>query len=220
MEHFGVKLRERKKGFNINRNTFAMINTKPSLPFFDSLVKINAYVDEVGSAYKKEWCEEYRKICLKNYYLNMKYFSMLDEKEFNDSLNKFLKQYKGFKNVENLNKYKFVEGYYILVLDEYKQIYIGKSSDIRKRIVQHWTKIKSFDRTLLPMYAYEKSTFSIDFFGALDTTRIFVWKTKMEEGIERELIQNFPKKFCTNRIGGDVTIGIEALATMNVRDLK
>lgn len=220
MEHFGVKLRDRKKGFNINRDNFAMINTKPSLPFFDSLVKVNAYVDEVGSEYREEWCEEYRKICLKNYDLNMKYFSMLDKKEFNDSLNKFLKQYKGFKTVEDLNKYKFVQGYYILVLDEYKQVYIGKSSDIKNRIVQHWTKIKNFDRTLLPMYAYEKSMFSIDFFCALDTTRIFVWKTKMEEGIERELIQNFPKKFCTNRIGGDVTMGIEALATMNARDLK
>ena len=106
-----------------------------------------------------------------------------------------------------------------MVLDEYKQVYIGKTTDIRKRIMQHWSRIKPFDRTLFPMYAYEKSGFSIDFFRALDTTRIFVWKKHIVEGLEEELIGNFPKSFCTNRIGGDVSNAIAILGKIKERNL-
>lgn len=217
MEHFGVKLIKRDKSFNLNRDEFAIINTKPSIPFSSALSKRNAYADETGSFYSQEWCKEYRELCLKNYDLNMKYFSMLDTKEFNTSLSSFLVKYDKFKEISDLNEYAGIEGYYIMVLDEYKQAYIGKTEDIKKRIMQHWSKSKPFDRTLFPMYAYDKSCFSIDFFRALDTTRIFAWKKKMSDKLEAELIDNFPAAFCTNRIGGDVTNGIQALATMNKR---
>lgn len=219
MEYFGVKLIKKNKEFKLVRNEFAIINTKPSLPFFSELAKNNAYIDESGSAYSEEWCKEYRELCLKNYDLNMKYFSLLDKIEFNKSLECFLQQYKRFKEVTNLTEYAGVEGYYLMVLDEYKQVYIGKSDDIKKRIMQHWSKTKEFDRTLLPMYAYDKSCFSIDFFRAFDTTRIFVWKKKISNGTEAELIQNYPAQFCTNRIGGDITNSILALGTMNKRQL-
>jgi hypothetical protein len=69
------------------------------------------------------------------------------------------------------------------------------------------------------MYAWEKSTLSIDFFRALDTTRIYAWKKKISDGIEAELIRNFPTQFCTNRIGGDVTSALQAVGTMNTRSL-
>ena len=85
--------------------------------------------------------------------------------------------------------------------------------------MQHWSKTKPFDRTLFPMYAYDKSCFSIDFFRALDTTRIFAWKNKLSNGVETELISNFPAHFCTNRIGGDITKAIQAIVTMNKRQL-
>lgn len=62
-----------------------------------------------------------------------------------------------------------------------------------------------------------KSCFSIDFFRALDTTRIYVWKREVEDGVEAELISNFPKDYCTNRIGGDIVNGIESIATLNER---
>ena len=74
----------------------------------------------------------------------------------------------------------------MMVLDKYKQAYIGKSDNIEQRIRHHWSQNKSFDRTLFPMYAVEKSVFSIDFFRALDTTRIYVWKRGLWDGIERE----------------------------------
>lgn len=217
MEHFGVKLIDRGNGFRLTRKGFAQINTKPSLPYFESLAKRNAYTDEHGTAYSESWCAEYREICLKNFDRNMEYFSKLDKTAFDAALSSFLLKYKRFVEVSNLNDFNGVEGFYIMVLDEYKQAYIGKSEDIRKRIMQHWSKTKAFDRTLFPMYAWEKSTFSIDFFRALDTTRIYVWKRKMSDGIEAELIKGFPTQFCTNRIGGDVTSALQAIGTLNTR---
>lgn len=219
MDHFGVKLINKGKQFNLNRDEFAITNTKPSLPYFKSLAERNAYVDEAGTTYREEWCIEYRELCLKNFDLNMEYFSLLNQQEFNDSLNHFLNKYNKFIEIHDLNEYIGIEGYYIMVLDKYKQVYIGKSNDITKRIKQHWSRTKPFDRTLLPMYEYKKSCFSIDFFRALDTTRIFVWEKKMSNGIEEELISNFPSVFCTNRIGGDITTAIQALATINKRNL-
>ena len=219
MEYFGVKLINRGKEFKLTREGFAIISRKPSLPFFPELAKINAYADENGSLYSEEWCKEYHELCMKNFDLNMKYFSMLDKNDFNNSLDTFLKRYKNFKEVTDLSTYAGSEGYYLMVLDEYKQVYIGKTEDIKKRIMQHWSKTKAFDRTLCPMYAYEKSCFSIDSFRAFDTTRIYVWEKKMSDGIEAELIKNFPAQFYTNRIGGDITNALQAMATMNKRDL-
>lgn len=217
MEHFGVKLIDRGKGFRLTRDGFAPINVKPSLPYFESLAKRNAYAGEYGTAYSKNWCAEYREVCLKNFDRNMDYFSKLDKAAFDAALSSFLSKYKQFVEVTNLNDFNGIEGFYIMVLDEYKQAYIGKSEDLRKRIMKHWSTTKPFDRTLFPMYAWEESTFSIDFFRALDTTRIYAWKKTISDGIEAELVRNFPAQFCTNRIGGDVTNALQALGTMNTR---
>lgn len=219
MEHFGVKLINRGKAFNLVRDEFALINTKPSLPYFESLAAKNAYADEQGSAYSETWCTEYRDICLQNYDLNMEYFSKLDKAAFNKALSSFLSQYRRFVEVNNLNDFAGIEGFYIMVLDEYKQVYIGKTDDIKKRIMSHWSKTKPFDRTLFPMYAWETSTFSIDFFRALDTTRIYAWKKKTTDEFEAELIRNFPAEFYTNRIGGGITNALQAISTINKRCL-
>lgn len=217
MEHFGVNLINRGKSFKLVREEFAIIDTKPSLPYFASLAERKAYADESGSAYDESWCQKYRELCLKNYDLNMEYYSMLDKTEFDKSLESFFQENKGFKEVINLTDYSGIEGYYLMVLDEYKQVYIGKTYDIKRRIMTHWSRTKPFDRTLFPMYAWDTSCFSIDFFRALDTTRIFVWKRRVSEGIEAKLIRTFPSKFSTNRIGGDITNAIEAIATMKKR---
>ena len=220
MEHFGIKLINRGKSFKLTRDEFALISPKPSLPYFVSLAKRNAYTDDQGNEYTDEWCKEYRELCLKNYDLHMEYFSKLDKRYFEKALLAFLAKYRKFTEVKDLNDYVDTEGYYIMVLDEYKQVYIGKSENVKRRIMQHWSKTKPFDRTLFPMYAWDKSSFSIDFFRALDTTRIFVWKKHISEGVEAELISNFPPQFCTNRIGGDITNAILAIASANKREFK
>lgn len=219
VEHFGVKIANRKYAAKLVREEFALINTKPSLPFFKELLEKGAYADEEGTAYKEEWCKEYREICLKNYDLNMRYFSLLDKDEFERELELFIKRHNGFEEIFDLNACDGEEGYYIMVLDAYKQTYIGKAYDIKKRIRKHWSNTLPFDRTLFPMYAYENSVFSIDFFRALDTTRIFAWKTKVQYGAESDLVADFPTKFCANRIGGDVTDLLTALATKTERAL-
>lgn len=82
------------------------------------------------------------------------------------------------------------------------QVYIGTSKrDIVKMIRAHWTKRKSFDRLLLPMWAVKSSIISIDSFRTLDTTRIYI---KEEDAFTHEdhYINQFSKEFTTNRING------------------
>lgn len=217
MEHFGVRLYSRGKSYRLNRDEFALIDTKPSISCVASLVRRNAYSNDKGKEYTEEWCNEYREICLKNYDLNMEYFSVLDQATFNSCVNRFISKYNRFVEIKNLNDYAGVEGYYLMVLDQYKQVYIGKTEDIKRRIMQHWSNTKPFDRTLYPMYAWDKSCFSIDFFRALDTTRIFVWNKKITIGIEEQLINDFPVQFTTNRIGGDISNAILAIASTKKR---
>ena len=73
-----------------------------------------------------------------------------------------------------------------------------------RRIHQHWTKSKSFDRLLFPMYAVDKSVLSIDSFRALDTTRIFVYATKKTYSNENKYINSFSPQFVSNRLGGEI----------------
>lgn len=222
MEHFGVRIVKRKYSLKLKREEFAIINTKPSLPKFDDLIQKNAY-DDTGS-YRKDWCESYRELCLQNFDLNMIHFNSLDPKDFNQSLNFFLKKYKKFREIKDLSDYDGISGYYLMILDAYKQIYIGKSDNIKRRIQQHWSKVKPFDRTLFPMYAVNSSILSIDFFRALDTTRIFVWRTTLLDTLEKQLINDFPKEYLANRIGGDIERStvplLEAMSTTNKRNLK
>ena len=49
MEHFGVKLINRGKGFNLTRDGFALICTKPSLPYFKSLASPAKLLPGLGS---------------------------------------------------------------------------------------------------------------------------------------------------------------------------
>lgn len=165
-----------------------------------------------------EFCEYYREICLKNFDFNMENFKKIDRKKFDLALSNFLERHKDFKQINNLKEFSKVPGYYILVLDEYKQIYIGKSGQIKERILQHWSRKFPLDRCLwTPDVAVgaesiiKKSKLSIDSFFSEDTTRIFVWPRELVDGIERDLINDFPEEFLLNRIEGDFEKEIEAL---------
>ncbi len=220
MEHIGLKLSKSKYSYHLVREEFALINTKPSMPYQYRLMKEkNAYTDTTGVEYRKEWCEEYRELCLENFDLNMRYFKSLDLVKFNSAFDSFVKKHYEFQKVDDLSSFENISGYYIMVLDEYRQIYIGKSGNIKKRIRQHWTATKPFDKTLFPMYAHKTSCFSIDFFRPLDTTRLFVWKTHLIEGMEDKLLSDLPQEFCVNRIGGDISSALEAIATMKKIEL-
>jgi hypothetical protein len=109
-----------------------------------------------------------------------------------------------------------------MVLDEYCQVYIGTTDNIKKRIRRHWSNSKSFDRLLLPMGAVNTSILAFDSFKSLDTTRIFAYTTKITFDKEDNFINEFSTKFVCNRIGGGKITGglLQAITMMKKRKLE
>lgn len=89
------------------------------------------YADEEGKLYSDEWCTKQLEESLKNYDLNMEYFSLLSRDEFNNEIRNFLSTNNSFIEVFDLNLYDQKSGYYLMVLDEYCQLYIGTTDDIK-----------------------------------------------------------------------------------------
>lgn len=197
MKHLGVVLRPRKYQPKLIREEYAIINKKPTLPIGQSDI-----YDETGQFYSDEWCEKFRADCLYNFDLNMKYFSSLDHDDFDNALSDFVSTNGHFKRIYDLHDCDKMSGCYLMVLDEYNQVYIGISNDIKRRIQQHWDTTKSFDRLLFPWSGITTSILSIDSFRALDTTRLYVCCTDDYFDVEEDCIEHFPQKFILNRIPG------------------
>ena len=91
-----------------------------------------------------------------------------------------------------------------MVLEEYKQAYIGITTQrLKQRIEQHWRGKRAFDRLIFGNA--EKSIISIDSFGPLDTTRIFVLPYKNErktsiEAYEQRCLREFDNSYLLNRL--------------------
>lgn len=248
--HFGVLLNTTKY-LKINREDYAKIDNKNhSLTFYkryhermtlyknsnDSFLQkcskyyfdnyLNIFDDETLTTYKNEFCIEHQKKCLINYDLNMNFFNKIEYTDFEKIINKLKNRYKKLEEIKDLTHYEKKSGIYILVLDEYKQIYIGQTNDIKKRILQHWTRKKQFFQLIFG--EIDKSILSIDSFGALDTTRIFVYETDdfyKQLDLEDKIVNYVPKDYILNRTkGGDRgldnnEIVINTLATANNRKL-
>lgn len=136
---------------------------------------IEEYIMENAPYYTDKKCQRLQEKALENFDNNMRYFSTLNSEEFNEEINQFLKSHSTFKQVDDLRKYDGIPGVYIMVLDEYKQIYIGITRaklGIKGRIQAHWHNVKPLDRLIWGSSAY--SILCIDSFRAYDTTRIFV----------------------------------------------
>lgn len=160
---------------------------------------------EDAEHYTDEFLKSHYQRCMDNFDLNMNYFSKLDYNKFNDYLIKFVKKEK-FIEIDDLETVTNKTGVYILVLDKYKQVYIGISDSmkgIKNRILQHWSKKKEFARLLNG--SVETSILSIDSFGALDTTRIFYKELKWYQDIheyEEKIVEKFKKEYRLNRVCG------------------
>lgn len=209
--HFGLKVLEGKRGLKLTRENYAVVSNKNSLGRF----RMDIYADEEGKIYSDKWCAKQLEDCLKNYDLNMEYFSLLSHDEFNMEINKFIENNNCFVEVFDLNFYDEKQGYYIMVLDEYCQVYIGTTNNIKKRIRQHWSISKTFDTLLCPMGTVNSSIISIDSFRSLDNKRIFAYTAKTTYDEEDKFIDEFPAKFMCNRIaGGKITGGLLQIITM------
>ncbi len=209
IEHFGLKTKN--EHLYIARDEYAIIDKKVHnrLPnFILEYYKHNPekrkqyYDDEECTIYSDLWCNKHKSDCLVNFDYNMNYFSNLDWKKFDKKLNKLIKSSKKISETNNLKAYLNVSGVYILVLDKYKQIYIGLSGNIAKRIQSHWSAKKEFDRLIFG--EVENSILSIDSFGALDTTRIFVYPTHNCYKVEEKLVSLMDPMYLLNRTAGGI----------------
>ena len=217
VEHFGELVRPGKYGHRLTREVYALVNKKSStrLPDYvltDDLRAILAphYEDAEMTIRTDEFCRRHRERALENFDLNMAFFAQIPQADFEDALQGMLAKNKRLRPVTDLKSLDCEWGVYVLVLDEYRQAYIGQSSsDMRKRIRAHWTGTKQFDRLLWG--DVEESVMSIDSFRALDTTRIFAARTINYDTLEARLVRTFPPDYLLNRIGGGALTGLRGL---------
>lgn len=221
--HFNTKIRKTnhnkltRKNYCIPTNKISY-TCKKSLQFyinrFNYKIPNEDYIDE--NTYTDKYVKELYEKCMYNYDLNIKYFSTLNHNEFDMYLNSFVSKNK-FKEIFDLKDINQIKGIYILVLDEYNQVYIGISNNIKKRILAHWNTRHDFDRLIFG--DKENSILSIDSFGALDTTRIFYKEVKYFQDInnkEYNLISNFNNIYKLNRVDG----GINSEENSDIRNLQ
>ncbi len=144
-----------------------------------------------------------KKEALLNFDLNMAYYNSLEQSSFDSFVDEKLGKNPSFIDVSDLNDYK-CPGLYILVLGQYKQIYVGISKNIKKRVQQHWAIYKDLSRLIWG--GMLDSKLSIDSFRAMDTTRIFVHlKHDKKNDLwdeEYKLVEFIPDCYSCNRMGG------------------
>lgn len=143
-------------------------------------------------------CDPFFKPLYYHFHQKMKMISALDPIDFEKTISVFLQTWPVVE-ISDLSFLKNVSGIYCMVLDEYKQCYIGKSNNIKQRIMQHWSRDEKANGT------------NIDTFRAYDTTRIFVLsieKNTYEKRInqlEEMMISSINEKYLLNIMpGGDI----------------
>ena len=252
-EHFGIKLDIEKVKKYLTRDNFAIIDTKARIEkkYRDAIIKswdnyikmkdsINIeefsitfcppsykYILENGVLkLSDEFCKKYQEASLYVYDSNIRFFENLNNDDFQYHLNKIVKRYRSCNNVINLKKFKGISGIYLMVLDNYKQIYVGQSKDVCKRIVQHWKNTPRFDKLIFP--SIKKSNINIDSFGALDTTRIYIKQIEKLHNLDLEeerIVEKIPQKYLINRIGGGIKLEsdfdtFKVINSINQRNLE
>ncbi|AOT04709.1 GIY-YIG nuclease family protein [Arthrobacter sp. U41] len=228
VEHFGEMMRPGKYGHRLTREMYAVVNKRPSvrMPEYMLTDELRAYLapryeDEDLTILSDDFCRQQREDALENFDLNMAFFSQIAEAPFEDALTELMRKNNRLRPVTNLAAYDGDEGVYVMVLDGYRQAYIGQTSDIRRRIKAHWAGTKQFDRLIWG--DVEDSVLSIDSFRALDTTRLFAARTINPDSLETRLVKTFPPDYLLNRIDGGAVIGLRGMflaAEMKRRKLR
>lgn len=152
-----------------------------------------------------------------NFLINMSHYNELNKEEFCKSIEGFLNNYPFFEEVVDLTDSSYeTAGYYIFVLDKYMQIYVGQTTNFKKRVIEHWKKIMPRNRRIFG--TVQDSKISIDSFCPFDISRILFAKDDAlasEYGFafshEDELINFFNNKFISNRVeGGWLPLGLDS----------
>lgn len=137
-EHFGLKVRgSRDLGLKMSRDTYARINLRSSAPrqYRDDDHDLSEALDSVSDdpvsddperkILFDEWCAAHQKRALTNFDLNMAHFASLDHGEFEQALQHAISGRRKLAEVTDLTLWDGVPGLYIMVLDEYRQAYVG-----------------------------------------------------------------------------------------------
>jgi hypothetical protein len=217
VEHSGELVRPGKYGHRLTREMYALVNKKSSTGIPEHMLtdELRAYLaphyeDTELTIHTDEFCRRHREMALENFDLSMAFFAQIPQESFDEVLDELLRKNKRLRPVTDLKSLDEEWGVYVLVLDEYRQAYIGQSSwDMRKRIKAHWNGTKQFDRLLWG--GVEESVMSIDSFRALDTTRIFASRTINYDALETRLVNTFPPDYLLNRIGGGAVTGLRGM---------
>lgn len=208
--HFGLAVRRGAKyGLRMTRETYAQISKRSSTVIpRDRYLRhwertAHLYEDDDHTIHTDEWCKAHQGRALRNYDLNIALFASLDPMEFHAAVESALGANPRLVEVTDLNKWDGKTGLYVMVLGEYKQVYVGITNGmggIKARVRQHWSANKQFDRLLFG--PENESILSIDSFRALDTTQIFAARVRDPHALEDQVINAFPAKFVINRIRG------------------
>lgn len=223
-EHFGEKLRASMFGHRMTRGMYGYPKRTPTQKFTreqmgEDLWQGTAWVfrDEDHTEHSDVYMLVQRDQALRNFDLSMQHFDSLDAEEFEEALQHVLLKGRTFKPVESLQHWDDVEGAYIMVFDDYKQFYIGQSTDVRKRIRQHWSTRKPFDRLIWG--TVYNSILPVDEFRALDNTRIYAARSRVPYAVEERAEKAADQMFCLNRMsGGESTPVVRMLSGMIPRN--
>ena len=141
--HFGERVRHGKYGFHLIRDMYALPNRRPSgrVPrewLTDE--EWNAldwmYEDPEHTLYSDAYLERNRHHALENFDLNMAFFAQIPHEDFDRALKRMCRQNR-LAQIFELRQLDELEGVYVMVLDDYRQAYIGKSGNMRRRILSH-----------------------------------------------------------------------------------
>lgn len=130
----------------------------------------------------------------------LEWIKRIDRLEFEKALNLFLKKWP-LTEISDLFDIAGSCGIYFMVLDEYKQCYIGKAKNLKQRVMQHWTREKDASGT------------NVNTFRACDTTRIFAISVdekayaNLINRLEEAMIRSIDEMFLLNIMPGGSTIG-------------
>lgn len=218
MQHFGEWLGSSQFGDVMARATYGFPSRTPHQRFRRDQMPARywegrawQFRDEEQTRFSDAFLLWNRDEALRNYDLSLAYFDTLNTAEFETALTTVLSKGRSLQPVEDLAEWEGVEGVYVMVFDRFKQLYVGQSGNVRKRVRQHWTGRKSFDR-LVYGTPYD-SILPIDELRALDTTRLYAARSLHPDALEERLERAADPRFTLNRMAGGAFNPIAILLT-------
>lgn len=151
--------------------------------------------------YYKEWYQEFNEN-IEKYVNNVRYnietLTKIDKGNFETELKRIAEKYH-FVEVDDISSYKHC--LYLVVLDEYRQFYIGKAvTSLKNRMRKHWTA-KNDPARHLWNGGFDYSRVKFDDYKIFDSTRIFVCEN-IKDIIDENIIESQDKRIeITNTFG-------------------